>query len=73
MVIPEPHDRPTLTVEEAGEILGLGRSGAYDAAKRGEIPTIRFGRRLVVPTAALRRMLGFDAPGPPGAQVAGIT
>ncbi len=64
MTIPEPKDRPTLTVEEAGEILGLGRSGAYDAAKRGEIPTIRFGRRLVVPTAALRRLLAIDSPAP---------
>jgi hypothetical protein len=31
------------------EILGLSRQGSYDAARRGEIPTIRLGRRLVVP------------------------
>ena len=43
-------------------MVGLGRSASYDAARRGELPTIRFGRRLVVPTALLRRLLGFDAP-----------
>jgi len=49
--------RPTLTVEEAGRVLGLARGGAYTAARRGQIPTIRVGRRLVVPSAALLRML----------------
>lgn len=45
---------------ETGKLLGLGRSAVYDAARRGEIPTLRFGSRLVVPTAALRRMLAID-------------
>jgi excisionase family DNA binding protein len=52
--------RRTLTVEEAGRILGLGRGASYAAAKRGEIPTIRLGRRLVVPTDALERMLAGE-------------
>ena len=52
--------RRTLTVEEAGEWLGIGRSAAYAAAKRGEIPTIRIGRRLVVPRDALERMLAGE-------------
>ena len=47
----------THTVPEAGEILGLGRNGAYEAARTGELPTIRFGRRIVVPKAALKRLL----------------
>ena len=55
--------RRTLTVEEAGKVLGLGRGASYAAAKRGEIPTIRLGRRLVVPVDALERMLaGEGAP-----------
>ena len=33
---------------------------AYEAAKRGDLPTIRIGRRYLVPTAPLRRMLGLD-------------
>jgi hypothetical protein len=46
---------------DVGQILGLSRSATYDSATRGEIPVLRFGRRVVVPTAALRRMLELDA------------
>ncbi len=46
-----------LTVEEARQILRLGRNAAYEAIRRGEIPVLRFGRRIVVPRAALERML----------------
>jgi excisionase family DNA binding protein len=46
-----------MTVEEAGAKLRLGRNAAYEAAARGEIPTIRIGRLLRVPTAAFNRML----------------
>lgn len=49
--------RETLTVEEAARCLGIGRSGAYAAARAGEIPVIRVGRRLLVPRAALDRWL----------------
>lgn len=59
--VPTPDERPTLTVPEAGAILGLGKASSYDAAARGDIPTIRIGRRLVVPTAGLRRLLLLDA------------
>jgi excisionase family DNA binding protein len=49
-----------VTIEEAGRFLGLSRSAAYRAATRGEIPTIRIGRRLLVPTAKLLAMVGID-------------
>jgi len=49
--------RRTFTVEEAGQILGLGRNTAYALAKSGRLPTIRLGRRLLVPKAALDRLL----------------
>jgi len=52
---------PTLSVERAGELCGLSRASAYRAAKNGELPTIRLGRRLRVPTARLRAMLGVEA------------
>jgi excisionase family DNA binding protein len=53
-------DYPTvMTIEEAGEMLGLSRSSAYRAAARGELPTLRFGRRLVVPTPRLLALLGI--------------
>jgi excisionase family DNA binding protein len=58
--VPEPTEHPTLTVPEAGRFLGLGKASAYAAAERGDLPTIRVGRRLLVPTAALRRMLQLD-------------
>lgn len=58
--VPTVADSPTLDVPTAGALLGLGRASSYRAAKRGDIPTIRFGSRVVVPTAALRRMLGLD-------------
>jgi len=51
---------PTISVPEAGQLLGLGRYAAYDAVKRGEIPVLRFGRRLVVPTARILAMIGLD-------------
>lgn len=50
-------ERLTLTVEEAGRALGLSRNSAYEAARRGELPVLRFGHRLVVSKAALERLL----------------
>jgi excisionase family DNA binding protein len=50
--------RATLTVEQTAKLLGLGRTAAYDAARRGELPTRRLGRRLVVPVPALLEWLG---------------
>jgi excisionase family DNA binding protein len=52
--------RRTLTVEEAGRVLGLGRSAAYGAASRGELPTIRMGRKLLVPVDRLERLLAGE-------------
>jgi len=43
----------TTTVEAAGEVLGISRGTAYKAAHTGDIPTIKIGRRLLVPTAWL--------------------
>lgn len=59
-VIPNAEQQPTMTVEEAAKALGIGRSAAYAATQRGEIPSIRIGRRVVVPTAAIRRLLLLD-------------
>jgi hypothetical protein len=42
---------------ETGKALGLGRVATYEAAKRGEIPTIRIGKLLLVPIRALEKML----------------
>lgn len=50
---------PTITVEQAGELLGISRRTAYRAASTGELPTFRVGRRLLVPTARLLDLLGL--------------
>lgn len=60
MRVPTADEQPTMPVEEAGRYFGLGRTSAYEAARRGDLPTIRFGRRVVVPTAQLRKLLGLD-------------
>ncbi len=52
-----PVGRATLSVEEAARRLGIGRGLGYELARRGDIPTLRLGRRLVVPVAALERLL----------------
>ncbi len=51
-------ERATYTIEEVAKMLGIGRSSAYQAVRVGEIPTIRVGRRLLVPRLALEKMLG---------------
>ena len=55
-------DTDTYTVPEAGRRLRIGRDAAYDAAKRGEIPTIWIGRLLRVPKARFERLLLGEQP-----------
>jgi excisionase family DNA binding protein len=56
-------ERLTRTVEEAAAILGISRPSAYEAVRRGEIPSVRIGRRLLVPNAALAKMLAAAGQG----------
>jgi excisionase family DNA binding protein len=60
IAVPDPRERPTVSIEEVYPWLGISRGAAYEAARRGELPVIRIGRRLLVPTAELRKMLGLD-------------
>jgi excisionase family DNA binding protein len=50
-------NRAVLTVPEAAGVLGVSPRTYYAAAARGEVPVVRIGRRLVVPTTALARFL----------------
>jgi hypothetical protein len=59
--LPDPETQPWLSIPDAGAVFGLSRAASYQAAQRGEIPTIRLGKRLLVPTAKLRAMLGLGA------------
>ena len=47
----------TLTVCEAAELLGISRSSGYELVRLGTIPSIRLGRRIVVPQVAIDRMI----------------
>ena len=49
--------RLTYNVDEAAKLLGLGRAATYQGIERGEIPSIRIGKRILVPRAALERFL----------------
>jgi excisionase family DNA binding protein len=52
--------RETLTIVEAANRLGIGRNQAYEAAASGQLPTIRIGKRILVPVVALNRMLAGE-------------
>jgi excisionase family DNA binding protein len=49
--------RLTWTVPEAARLLGISKDSAYEAAHRGELPVRVIGRRLLIPRAALLRLL----------------
>jgi excisionase family DNA binding protein len=57
---PAVEERLTYTLTEAARRLGISRALAYEAANRGELPVCRIGRRLLVPRAALTRLLEAD-------------
>lgn len=52
-----PPERLTLTVEEAARLLGIGRSLAYELVATGGLPSIRLGRRILIPRAAVDVLL----------------
>ena len=62
MTIDEALSRPTISVPDAGSLFfGLSRNASYEAAKRGEIPTLKIGGRFVVPVVAMAEKVGLRA------------
>lgn len=61
------HPRLTLTVDEAAQRLGISRAFAYEAVRRGEIPHIKIGKRILVPKVALENLLASATRSPPTA------
>ncbi len=54
----EPGETLCISVTAAAKMLGVSRNTGYEMARLGQLPTIRCGqRRLVVPKAALKKML----------------
>ncbi len=49
-----------IKVEQAGRALGIGRSAAYAAVRRGDLPVIKIGGSIRVLTAPLRKLLGLE-------------
>ena len=56
-----PEERLTLSVEETARVLGISRGSCYEAVKQGQIPHIRFGKRILIPRKALLKMLSDDS------------
>jgi len=50
-------EKLTLSIEETAKLLGIGRNLCYEKVKTGEIPVLKIGRRLLVPKAALEKLL----------------
>ena len=53
----EQSDKMVYSVTEIAELLGIGRSKAYELVRSGTIPSLRLGRRIVIPKLALNRFL----------------
>ena len=56
------HKGESTTIEEAAKRLNIGRNQAYEAARSGQLPAFRIGRRWIVPTGALDRLLSGEQP-----------
>lgn len=63
MPLPEPAERPWLTVAEVAEITGEGQKAIRAALEAGHLPLLRVGRYVRIPTARLRQVLGIDPTG----------
>lgn len=62
--LPHPRERPWLSVPEAGaRLAGLGRSASFEAVRRGDIPSLKIGRKVVVPTASIWALLSLHPDG----------
>jgi excisionase family DNA binding protein len=55
--IAEQGERLTLTVRETAEILGISRNKVYEAVRTGQIPSIQFGRRIIIPYKTIIEIL----------------
>jgi excisionase family DNA binding protein len=53
--------RATMTVEEAARLLGVSRNTGYEAVRRGQIPSVRVGKRYLIPIVAMEKLLKGEA------------
>lgn len=60
MTLAEALDMATVSVPDAGRLFfNMARNASYDAARRGDIPTIKIGGKIMVPVAPIARQLGL--------------
>jgi hypothetical protein len=59
---PKPRDRGRygLSIPAAGALVGLGKNAAYDAARAGQIPVLKFGKQKIVPRLLWLKQIGAD-------------
>jgi excisionase family DNA binding protein len=50
-------ERLVLTVRETASVLRLSRAFTYELVARGQLPSVRFGRRIMIPRAGIQRIL----------------
>jgi excisionase family DNA binding protein len=60
-VVSSDVERLTLSVEEAAQLLGISRALAYELVRRGELPRLQLGRRILVPRRALEELVAAAA------------
>ena len=56
--------RGLYTVEEAAQLVGVGRSTMYELVSRGEVASVRLGRKVLITRSTLEALLGFAPPTP---------
>jgi excisionase family DNA binding protein len=63
-VLGDHASQPTLDVPEVAKVLGVSRASAYELVRTGVVPSIRVGRRVVVPLPGLVALLLEGGGGP---------
>ena len=63
----DQQNKPVMTVEEVADVLGISRGLAYEGVRDGSIPSLRVGRRILVPRARLAELLGEATEAPAAA------
>jgi excisionase family DNA binding protein len=53
--------RAVMTVKETAEALGIGLNQAYEGIRSGQIPSLRIGKRIIVPRIAFEKKLEGSA------------
>jgi excisionase family DNA binding protein len=57
-------ERSMLNMSETAKVLGLGLTSTRNAVRRGDIPSVRIARRILIPKAAVENMIAGSAPTP---------